>query len=422
MRARRFALLLFAVALVAGAGGLACQALIGLEDPQGEPVIKPEAGVDAAPEAAPPRRDDCAHARLVDIPETDDDPSGKIPPFWAAVRQFELAPTDGGLGDGAVPGFDIDNVCTCFGADDAGAQTDYDAAPSCVSKYASGGVVCDQRNGIDNAIFRILQPYASIYDIDRLAGVNQRFADGRQGILFWVADYNGKANDRSVTVGAVISPGLYSLGACGGTRDVDAGVDPIDGGELPHPASWDGCDEWAVRASQVTFAGNNTVPTRVSQGYVRDYTLVIKGGGLSAPLAVGPNLVDIRAPFIQAKLVPMKGSFGIAGTAAGRVPLVSVLRSASNLQLSGTIVCKSPFLFEQLKGAFCENLDVSLQDPLDFAGVECDGASVASLFVAEPAKIDNQPPRPDVTVPNACDAIIPPTATVADICAKDGGK
>jgi hypothetical protein len=388
---------------------VACQAIIGLERPTGEPgVERAEASTDAG---APPV-DTCPHVRIPKEPQQDDDPATELPPFWLAVRRVAFAPKpDAG---GRYYGFDLDHSCTCFDPD--GGVTAFDGGEACRSKFAIV-TVCDGIGGVDNAAAKMLEPYSS-YDLDTLSGLDGLINDGRLGILLWVSKYNGRANDRSVTVGFVSSPGLFSTEGCSGPRDIDAGLDP-DGGPLPHPPLWDGCDSWAAPQAEVIAGGGSVAPRRVADGYVVDGVLVVPGGQTTAPLAVGAGIIEMSAPHLVGTLAPRPDNRGytLKGTIAGRAPVVSALRSLVNIKLSGVPLCQVPGAYTQFRDSICRNLDVPLQPRLDFTGVDCDGLTLASQVEAESVRVEEStaPPRP---VPTDCDALLPQTQTLEQLCGR----
>lgn len=388
---------------------VACQAIIGLERPTGEPVAQVP---DAAKEAAAPPVDTCPHVRIPKEPQQDDDPSTELPAFWLAVRRVAFAPKpDAG---GRYYGFDLDQSCTCFDPD--GGVTAFDGGEACRSRF-SIVTVCDGVGGVDNAAAKMLEPYSN-YDLDTLSGLDGLVADGRLGILLWVSRYNGRANDRSVTVGFVSSPGLFSTEGCSGPRGIDAGVDP-DGGPLPHPPFWDGCDSWAAPEAEIIAGAGSVAPRRVADGYVVDGVLVVPGGQTTAPLAVGAGVIEMSAPHLVGTLAPRSGGggFTLKGTIAGRAPVVTTLRSLVNIKLSGVPLCQVPGAYTQFREAICRNLDVPLQPRLDFTGVDCDGLTLATQIEAEPVRVEQStaPPRP---VPTDCDALLPATQTLDELCAR----
>ncbi len=278
---RRFAFL----AMVLGFSVLACQLIIGIDRAKTEE--RPPDAFEAAP-PPPVIPDPCAHVRPPPPPLTDDEPivDNQLMPFYVALSEFHLvAKADGG----ALRGFDLDGVCTC---DDRPAAA-HDGGGSC-----TGPVKCDPDGGIDNGSTEVFNRFAgTVPDFDKAANINNHIALGEQDTLILISDYNGRANDKSVNVGVVVSNGIYDAGGCGT-------ADP-EGGPPPYPAGFCGSDTWTVDPKGVIGDKPPYTATLLAPAYVTNHTLVIDNpkGYFEVPFGAVP--LRLYSPIFTATIVPI---------------------------------------------------------------------------------------------------------------------
>ncbi len=203
------------------------------------------------------------------------------------------------LGDmGTIPGYDLDNVCTC--TDDAG--------PTCVGRTTQPGLYCDAPDGVDNQFAKIVQlieiPLGEA-NFSSTAFSNNANA-GDWTMLIEVDDYNGLKDDPAVTVSLYPCPGL--------------GVTP----------KWDGTDSWAVLDTDVTSLG---MPAYVSDGaYVSDQTLVATVPSVPITLAGDKQTISLTlsGAVLTGQLAETNGQWRlIQGTLAARIGLQGFFQSLS---------------------------------------------------------------------------------------------
>ena len=235
---RPSSLALAALSLLSGAAVLAA-AIEGCALPGFTLELKPDAGPDAtAPETGPPG---CVRATYPDPPGGGGDGGASLP----TALVFALHSID--LGDGAtVPGYDLDNVCTCL----------FDAGPSCVGRSPQASTYCDvpagsANQGIDNQAAKLFQlielPVGpSVFS----SSVFSLQADaGHWSLLIRLEGYNGLMDDPQVDLALFPAGGL---------------------GKKP---GWDGSDVWPVVSTSVD-GGTSNPKYRSNGAYVSQGTLV----------------------------------------------------------------------------------------------------------------------------------------------------
>jgi hypothetical protein len=375
-----------------GAVAAACGLFIGLEAPEGKPL----------PELPPRPPDPCAHAVPPEKPTAEDE-GPDIPPFFLAVRR-QLIGTTGTVPDAALPGFDLDGVCTC----DPGVGTAFDASPSCVPRK-NAKVQCDGKNGIDNEVERLFAPYGSVYDLN---GINEKIDRGSATIIVYVANYNGRANDLSVQAGFASSDGLYT-DECNPSLIVnDNPPKARPQGDTFFPASWRGCDKWHGVEGQ--FLGDYRVPATyvpksLGKGYVRDGVLVLRGIA-DVPIFFGESTAQVQDPIFTSPLerVPTRAPTDPVrfrmkqATLAGRLSLQDLAKIAFSANFKGTFLCNEPALFSSLMESLCVGMDSAESTLLDHQGKPCESMSFAFRFDAEPADLDYSKQTPPEGSPNLC--------------------
>ena len=369
---------------------VACQVVAGIErvDKSDLPVPLPEA------EPAPPTPDPCPHSVPPGPPLTDDRPNldDQLDPFFLAFREVHLL----GRNDaGAAQGFDLDGVCTC----DTSPGSAFDGGQSC-----RGPRSCDGEGGIDNGQLNVFDVFGSFLpngeDIDEAAGVNEHIAQGIQGMLLYISDYNGLKDDKSVSVGFILSHGIRDSSGCGLTIDASA---------PPYPPGWCGNDKWSVDPDGVLGKVGMYAPTLAGKGYVSDWQLVVSDERGFFQVPFGNVSVAIYSPLVVATIVPLdsagnpRGPTTVPsgksdrnyrmenGVLSGRVPASSMVAVAGALVAPGAndggtqYLCQTS-VFGTVKSSLCGAVDIASSKNADFdPQAICDAISTSSTFRADPA-------------------------------------
>lgn len=238
--------------------GFGCQLVAGIERPEGVP----NPGMDAR--AA---NDPCEHAN-VPAPPKDDVPGAND--LYVFVMRDMVMP----LARDA--GFDLDRACTC--------QPDLrDGAPACTT--SSSSPICDGPGGIDNTF----AGSAAIAALDVTQTGETTTDEGRPNTLIAVFNYNGQANDKTVSVAIIPTLGLRNPAAgCVDAPDRSPSVGPF------LRPSRDGCDQW--RPEPNTFiTGSGGAFGFAQPGYVSNFRLVVEGVGEAA----APRKVAFLGHFVE---------------------------------------------------------------------------------------------------------------------------
>lgn len=373
------------LAIVIAGLGAGCALVLGIED---KPVVIPDGGgVDAADATPPP--DPCVHKFPPTAPATDDDPVLRAT-FVVAARSFDLAEAN----DAGPIGLDLDDTCTCS----TGPGARHDGGPSCTSK--TGAPTCDREGGVDNAFGGL----AFITAVTSDPKSNDRSIQcGRTALLLVIQGYNGRANDTSITLGPVLSPGLTT------PHETNGGEPPSDcnpdGGGLPvvYTPRWDGTDQWS---SDTNFVGppGTAQPLALLKGYVHDWVLVARAAkGQVVKVPFGPIVVAGSQMTVVARLEPLDAAGNpLPPDSATRAASVRVregqiaVRASAKSALAGIssvnidklgFLCPGNPLYENVKQSLCEALDVATDPELDFSGSACDAISAAVGFIGDPAQM-----------------------------------
>ena len=389
---------------------VACQLVAGIDRVPKESA--PGDGPDAGHETST-IPDPCAHAAPPPPPDTDDDPvlDNQLAPFYVATSEIHLfGKPDGGAG--AVQGFDLDGVCTC------------DTRPG--SAHAGGAAClgprsCDRDGGIDNGTLSLLDVFGAFLppgtDLDTAANLNTRIAVGDETLLFAISNYNGRANDKEVTVGILLSHGIQDGTGCG----TDVGRP-----RPPYPPGYCGRDRWTVDPDAVIGAAPPYTPSIAATAYVNDHRLVIDNEKGSFQIPFGDVSLTMFSPIVVATIVPLDaagnprdpslppsgrsdGNFRLDdGVLAGRIPASSMLAVAGALRTPGSAdsgpdqkyLCQSA-VFEVVKSELCKQRDIASSKQVDFdPKATCDAISATTTFVARPAMAGARYRPPDFF--NAC--------------------
>lgn len=357
---------LLVVLLAAPLAWVACNGILGIEEPELRPNDAKDTGVAGETGA---ETSSCVPARW---PEG---PSGETPgdagdvSFVTAVKSIDLKL------DAKNPlGYDIDGWCTCPGP------------PSCV-RVGGTAPICDELGGRDVSLNSQIVPVLLETPGFTAEELNAGLQRGAYGIITEVRGYNGGLDDQQVEVSLFLSSGS-STG--------DAGV------------AWDGGDKWDLDPNSLT-SGDAAVP--VSR-YV-DATAYVKNGVLVASRLNGWKLtlvfgavsfeVDASQTAMSAKIVKRPGG-GYAledGLIVGRMPTKTLLQAIGPLPAPGgtTPLCKpglvSTPVYNSVKNSVCNAADVSVNADRDKDGkATCDAISFGLRFNAEPALFGGRRARP----------------------------
>jgi hypothetical protein len=387
MRRRARRLRWTALVLAAGAGAAISGSCVDL-DSLGNGA--PDAGDHPDAEAGAPA-DPCIHVNPVPAPDLDDSPGEMLPPFETAFDEVTVNPT-------TVPGYDIDGLCTC----DQGSISVGKGGGSCAGPSPG----CDLDGGIDNAAGLVEQGATGVLSFDRFP--NRLIASGARSLLIQLAEYNGKANDKEVIVGTILSEGIREPGCATSTYDPDAGI---------YTPGRCGDDHWSSSPGAMIVTGSGNVPLVKGTGYVRDFHLVARiGNPVPVPFTASSD-VTFAGAVLTATVVPLgedlkprdpsqeptvkeRRLFRLEnGVLAGRVGANELLHTIGTYQSGIGTLCKLGAAFDQVRTPICGAVDVrrepgSTPNP----ALPCDALSAAFGFTALPAiagAVSTAPPPDD---------------------------
>jgi hypothetical protein len=351
---------------------VSCKLLLGIEDPVGE--ARPQVAIEGG-------SDPCAHTDPPSRPETDDDPSTTSQhDYWLAADRIIIPmKPDAGI----QPGVDLDQSCTC--------KPDlHDGAAPCATP-AEPRVRCDFEGGVDDSLGAMAREYGAFLPFFDLAEpANVQIRNGARTLLVYLANYNGKANDKDVGIAFVGSGGLYTnLGCDGVARDAGPPQAAPDSGKpgVQRAPVWDGCDRW----SPIPGAVKGRYPSRVAsitEAYVSNYTLVVHVKEVALQLFGGS--VRLGNGVAVARLIPENGSFRADGFIAGRMQfteLTSVLGRIADAD-GGPALCDTP-AWAVAAPSLCAARDTMQSPTLDHMGQVCDAITGTVGFTARAAQVDD---------------------------------
>jgi hypothetical protein len=363
-------LALGAFVLISGAVVVAYQAC-AIYDPT--LLLPGDAGPGAALDAA------CAHAYYPDRP-AQDDPSTLTVEVVLAVQSIDLGVSPD-AGTGLAPyGFDLDHVCTCPGP------------PSCVQEQGAP-LTCDDDMGRDHAGLELFRELGSLAPAGSQQ-TNQGLQAGQYGLIFDIQNYNGKPNDKQVSVSVYASNGI-------------SGVE--DGGASQ--PSHDGTDRWTLDPTYIIGGSKldgSTCDQNVCKAIYFDDTAYIKDNVLVAridfPVSFGTKsflggaVMNLKGSVIVGTLeqVAVAGggsSYRITeGTIAGRWPTRLLLQTLAaipdNVSNTSPYLCgPDSFGYLYLRYRACQVADITSNPMLDNTNAPCDAVSMGFRFAAEPAHL-----------------------------------
>jgi hypothetical protein len=330
-------------------------------------LVLPEAQTDAGPKGDAGTTKDA----YVDPCRSDMLPGPPDPPvgtgtdgntYFFAVDSVNFTKPDGGGG----VGLNLDKECTCNG--------NPKDPSSCVPLTASNQNCDISGNGIDNSVGEIVIGAAKQggYDVEGLA--QRALANGRNGLLIKMEQYNGLPNDSRVVF----------------TFYVSGGPAYPDGGRVGNlPPTFTTADNWTVDvkslvagANPMKYVGVNSTSATVTNG-------VFVATNLSGVVRLDNGLVvDLKSMELTGKLVKDGENFRIDdGVLAGRWTTSDALRNLGSLTdptIDSGRVCDNPLNYGALKLRICSAADISSTGP-DNTNVTCDALSLGLNYSAKPA-------------------------------------
>lgn len=327
----------------------------------------------------PPPVDLCTHERPIGRGDIDDAVNEELPSFVLAVDEAKLDP-------GAVPGYDLDGVCTCDPRPGAAA----DGGGSCVAPDAARATIpisCDLDGGVDNAVAKLAKLNSPVAPVDKLP--NRVASKGRRTLLLQLGKYNGRANDGDVGVGAILADGIRTQGCPTSTFNTDTNT-------------WSpgrcGNDLWTV--DETSMIGSVAVVG--GSGYVRDYQLVVRLNARAMMPFSEEGFIALDSAVLSATIVPLgedlqprdvtrppsaaeQRLFRLeGGVLAGRVPSAEILSAVGSYRPNGGAYLCTTGAFPAVQQSICDSVDVRLGEATD-RNLPCDALSIAFGFAAVPA-------------------------------------
>jgi hypothetical protein len=369
--------------LAAGLAAVACQVVAGIEHVEKEPAHADSASPDSSDGKSDATVDPCAHVQPPEQPSIDDDRDTELPPFYLALRTINVVAKEGN----SYRGFDLDGVCTC----DRRPETANGGLSSCKPMLKD----CDLDGGIDNKAASLFEQFAPT-GFSPSDSANKSIVEGRKGLLLYVKGYNGKPNDRQISVGVMVTYGIADGSGCGTST-----------GDQFSPPGWCGNDLWTY---PVEFVKPTTKePVYQGNGYVANGTLVFRSD-LPITMFFGSATLTFGSPVTAGSI--KKNAAGIwtfDGILAGRIPATELLAASGTFKDPGNGsagLCNSPF-FATVKKTLCESVDINRTSALDFQAGNCDAISSAMSFTAEQASIGAERTEPPDSNPCAKDQVDP---------------
>lgn len=259
---------------------------------------------------------------------------------------------------GALPvGFDLDDSCLL------------PAPETCKSPSPAA----DDKGGLDNRGAQLFALVNDRTDLEKRA--NDGILAGKNGFLFRIRKYNGRAADQLVEISIVSALGH------------------LDGGDNVRP-DFKETEAWTVDEGQFNEFGEpkilfdgwvtggkvyGVVPTQTSLRLSNTFSVELAGGVLQLDL----DLTGAR-PRIT------------GGVVSGRWPARDMIYTVSRQRLSDasdSAICESsPTVLELARQQICGNVDIMSDRTRDRTGANCDATSMAFAFEAGPASLGPRTP------------------------------
>lgn len=352
----------------------ACVDLDALSSGDLEPALDastiPPIGSDAF---VPPTCSFFSHPPPPPDPNADAGDVDDLPPTLFAVTRGTIDPV-------AVPGFDLDGVCTV-------PEEDGGEYPNVVSCRADT-IVYDLAGGADNALALFSDRVAASGRDGGVEGMtNALIATGARTVLMQLRQYNGLLDDPAVTVDVLHGEGR---------------TDTCDAGDVDCKEGWN-----FDRVDRI--AGT---PTNTARGYVTNGRLVARFGrgivsAIRIPLTPSTSL-RLRGAILSAKLTKLERDAEppvlalTDGVLAGYVPREDVLHAVGPVKLgreADPALCALP-TFDSIRAQICAFVDIA-DPPGDDPTMPCNALSLGLGFSATPAFLDQSR---DFVAVNPCDA------------------
>ena len=360
-----------ALLLAAPVGWVACNSLVGID----EPTLRADTGTavsDAASDAGA-----CVLARPPPVPTAEGPGTPSDVNFVAAVRKVELS-----VEPGTPPtGYDLDGRCTCVA----------DAGESCTRKGAQVAH-CDYPGGRDLSLNATVVPAIFAYPGFSVDSISKGFEAGAFGVLVQVRGYNGTPNDSKVEASMIVSVGTT-------------------GGAAPQ---WKGADSWDLEDESVIAYDAGVAVAKFSDpsAWVADGVLVASQlSQLQLPVTLGATAIrlELTSAAFTARIRKDPAGYGLAeGQVVGRIKTSSLLRAIGPVEVGGTALCALPEaspvaeLRRGIVSKICEAADLSFNQKRDQDQLaDCDAMSFGLRFTAEHALLGKvgKAPTPDAGCP-----------------------
>jgi len=349
--------------LAATAAGVACHALVGIEDSSPAPSAGTggDAAVDGAPDAPPD-----AGCKLAQPPTAPvgADTGGSIE-LTVAVREVDLGDRVGVSGPTwPTVGYDLDKLCTCA----------EDTLGSC---KAPNKVICDGEQGRDNALGYFLFQVRDVFKVKDFGSdqITTGIEGGNNTILIRVRGYNGTPNDGKVEVSWFASADFDETNA--------------------NPPKWDGSDVWAVLSSSLNpkTAADGGVTYSVDDPKYIDKLAYVTNGTLVVSLPEGTlslsskKAITFAAAIFTAKLTEVGGAWQLQdGVLAGITKVTDVLGLLPMLDdpITNQPICTDNLAYAGAKALICDSPDMSV---IGTPAKTCDYVSLGVGVRGAPAKL-----------------------------------
>lgn len=235
-------------------------------------------------------------------------------------------------------------------------------------------------------------------DFDPMQPVNNQLQSGTRTLLWYIKDYNGKANDSDVGVELVGAGGLYTNRGCNDEERANrvTFADPTLEGipDKRYAPLGDGCDRWSPAEGQTIGMYPNRVPPGASAAYVSNFQLVVPFKEAGAPLFGGAT--KLTNGFAIANLrFDTNGKLRAEGILAGRIPFTDLLdligRTPINKPGGGDEkqpFCESEF-WVPVAQRFCAARDTMASPAEERLGKTCDATSAALGFTLVEAQVSD---------------------------------
>ena len=324
----------------------------------------------------------CQHNVYPEQPAADD-PGGSDVEFVAAMRSVDMGDAAPDLATaGPKVGYDLDGKCSCHGDGFA-----------CVEPAGvQDSTFCDGPGGIDNAgakLFEYAQKFKSnISSQNFSAGA----AAGDWTLLIRVKGYNGKPNDKTVTVSIYPSPGIHEESCVPKNQ----------------PPKWDGTDLWpidVISLDKETGPGSDGGTGACGKGSVLGYSFdkpryvdikaFVAKGTLVANLPDSQivistsgvsTVIRLHAGFLTGQIFMGDHGYRLTkGIFTGRWKTTDMFGALSHLASGGMPLCTDNALYCPIKSAICSFRDITADVPGPTTA--CDSISLALGFETESAKL-----------------------------------